>query len=151
VISYDELLRQFFAQHDPQRPAYSVQYRSAIFYHSPEQRTAAAAALAVAQQRAGTRLFTAVEPAGRFYRAEGYHHKYYLTQDKLLMQELKRLFPRQADFEDSTLVMRLNALAGHYRLPAGISLPLTALSPAAQQRVAQLQEYSGGPAIRCGS
>ena len=121
-----------------------------MFYHSAEQKSAAEAALAAAAQRAGVRaLATAVEPAGRFYRAEDYHHKYYLTSDKSLMRDLKRLFPRQQDFEASTLVMRLNALAGHYKLPATLELPLNALSAQGQARVQELQQYSGGPAIRC--
>jgi hypothetical protein len=149
-ISYGRLLDEFYRQHLPVRPAYSRQYRSAVFYHSEEQRVAAEAALVKASRRAGvSRITTDIEPAGVFYRAEGYHQKYYLTFDTTLMRELERLYPRQRDFEDSTLVMRLNALCGHYQLAVDTALPLDILSPAARLRVQELQAYTGGPALRC--
>lgn len=150
ALSYAQLLETFFAHHNAAKPAYSVQYRSAIFYHDAVQRAAAEAAILAEAQRLGVRhLDTALEPFREFHRAEDYHQKYYLTHDKTLMSELRRLLPSQRAFEDSTLVMRLNALAGHYKLTPQIELPLDALSPAAQARVQELQAYSGGPAIKC--
>lgn len=149
-ISFGELLDAFFAHHNAAKAAYSVQYRSAIFYHDEDQRSTAEAALQAEAVRRGVRnLATALEPFREFHRAEDYHQKYYLTHDKLLMGELSRLLPSQRAFEDSTLVMRLNALAGHYKLPPQIELPLDALSTEAQARVQELQAYSGGPAIKC--
>lgn len=149
-ISFAQLLEIFFSQHNAARPAYSVQYRSAIFYRSSEQHAAAQAAIAAEAARLGVRqLATAIEPFREFHRAEDYHQKYYLTHDKLLDAELRRMFPSQRAFEDSTLVMRLNALAGRYKLPPEIALQLDALSPAAQVRVQEMQAYSGGPAIKC--
>ena len=82
-VSYQELLRAFWENHDPttlnrQGPDHGTQYRSAIFFHSPEQQ---AAALASKQQleRAGTfkrPIVTEITPASAFYRAEEYHQQY---------------------------------------------------------------------------
>ena len=82
-VSYQELLRAFWENHDPttlnrQGPDHGTQYRSAIFFQSPEQQ---AAALASKQQleRAGTfkrPIVTEITPASAFYRAEEYHQQY---------------------------------------------------------------------------
>lgn len=82
-VSYQELLRTFWENHDPttlnrQGPDHGTQYRSAIFFHTPEQQ---AAALASKQQleRAGTYkrpIVTEITPASAFYRAEEYHQQY---------------------------------------------------------------------------
>jgi peptide-methionine (S)-S-oxide reductase len=82
-VSYQELLRIFWENHDPttlnrQGPDHGTQYRSAIFFHTPEQQ---AAALASKQQleRAGAfkrPIVTEITPASAFYRAEEYHQQY---------------------------------------------------------------------------
>ncbi len=82
-VTYQELLRAFWENHDPttlnrQGPDHGTQYRSAIFFHSPDQE---AAALASKQQleRAGTfkrPIVTEITPASAFYRAEEYHQQY---------------------------------------------------------------------------
>jgi peptide-methionine (S)-S-oxide reductase len=149
-ISYSGLLKTFFAHHNAAKPAYSMQYRSVVFFHNEDQRATAASAIQAEAERLRVRkLATSLEPMGTFHRAENYHQKYYLTHDKALMDALRSLLPDQRSFEDSTLVMRLNALAGHYQLSAEIQLPLDALGPAAQLRVQELQAYNGGPAIKC--
>src|ERR1700680_2197136 len=82
-VSYEELLRVFWENHDPttlnrQGPDVGTQYRSAIFFHTPEQQ---AAALASQQELERTGAYkrpivTAITPAGAFYRAEDYHQQY---------------------------------------------------------------------------
>ncbi len=84
VISYRELLEIFFTIHDPttlnrQGADVGTQYRSAIFYHSPEQRTKAEAVIAGLE---GERVWdapivTQVVPFEAFYPAEEYHRDYY--------------------------------------------------------------------------
>src|SRR5262245_54364260 len=82
-LTYDDLLRVFWENHDPtqlnrQGPDIGDQYRSAIFYHSPEQ-AAAARASKEAQERSGRYrrpIVTVIEPAGPFYCAEEYHQQY---------------------------------------------------------------------------
>jgi peptide-methionine (S)-S-oxide reductase len=83
-VSYDQLLDAFFNLHDPttlnrQGPDWGAQYRSAIFFHSPEQEAQAKAKiaqLAAAGRYAPKRIVTKVEPAQTFWRAEEYHQKY---------------------------------------------------------------------------
>jgi peptide-methionine (S)-S-oxide reductase len=84
-VSYEQLLQVFWEAHDPtqgmrQGNDVGTQYRSAIYYASDEQRTAAEASRAAFQQKLtgagyGT-ITTTVEPAGPFYYAEPYHQQY---------------------------------------------------------------------------
>ncbi len=81
-ITFDKLLDEFFQIHDPttlnrQGPDFGEQYRSAIFYHSPEQKSAAEAAIARWQPRIPRPIVTEVTPASTFYVAEDYHQKYF--------------------------------------------------------------------------
>ena len=84
VVSYRELLEVFFAIHDPttlNRQGHDVgtQYRSAIFYHSPEQKAVAADVIAgLTKEKVFDDPFvTEVVPAGPFYVAEDYHQEYF--------------------------------------------------------------------------
>ncbi|HYR69373.1 MAG TPA: peptide-methionine (S)-S-oxide reductase MsrA [Candidatus Dormibacteraeota bacterium] len=82
-VAYDDLLRVFWENHDPttpnrQGPDVGEQYRSAIFFHSPEQEAAAKASVASleAAKRFRRPIVTRIVPAGPFYRAEEYHQQY---------------------------------------------------------------------------
>ncbi|MFL6584117.1 MAG: peptide-methionine (S)-S-oxide reductase MsrA [Chthoniobacterales bacterium] len=82
-ISYRELLDVFWLNHDPttpnrQGPDFGSQYRSAIFYHSPEQKTEAETSLAHLEKSGRFRrpIVTQIEAAPAFYRAEEYHQRY---------------------------------------------------------------------------
>lgn len=83
IVSYEKLLDVFWSNHNPttmnrQGPDVGTQYRSVIFYHSPEQRAAAEASKA-ALEKSGkfrTPVVTQIEPAPKFYRAEEYHQRY---------------------------------------------------------------------------
>ena len=82
-VSYDRLLDVYFANHDPttmnrQGPDVGSQYRSVIFYHTPEQRTAAEESKAVLDKsgRFKKPIVTFIEPAPTFYPAEEYHQRY---------------------------------------------------------------------------
>jgi peptide-methionine (S)-S-oxide reductase len=84
VISFRELLEIFFAIHDPttlnrQGNDVGTQYRSAIFYHSPEQKRAAEEMIATLTREKvyADPIVTEVVPAGPFYRAEDYHQNYF--------------------------------------------------------------------------
>lgn len=83
VIPYEKLVEHFFAMHDPttpdrQGPDVGSQYRSAIFFHSPEQETVAkkVAARVDASGRYRRPVVTQIVPAAPFFRAEEYHQKY---------------------------------------------------------------------------
>ena len=78
VISFREILEIFFVIHDPttlnrQGNDIGTQYRSVIFYHSPEQK-------AVAESMIEPPMVTAIEPAQTFWNAEDYHQDYFANQ-----------------------------------------------------------------------
>ena len=80
---YEQLLDVFWSNHDPttrnrQGPDFGSQYRSVVFYHSPEQKIAAEAKLAELDKSGRFRrpIVTQIEPAPTFYRAEDYHQQY---------------------------------------------------------------------------
>ncbi len=82
-VSYDDLLRVFWENHDPtqrnrQGPDVGAQYRSAIFYHDPEQE-AATRASKERLERSGAHkrpIVTEIVPAAAFFEAEDYHQQY---------------------------------------------------------------------------
>ena len=80
-VSYEDLLNVFWENHDPttlnrQGPDVGSQYRSAIFFHSPEQEAIAKASREKAQSRFKNKIVTEITPASEFYRAEDYHQQY---------------------------------------------------------------------------
>ena len=85
AVSYDRLLEVFWRVHDPttrnrQGPDIGSQYRSAIFYHSPEQKEKAIASKASHERdyrKAGMMIVTEIVPATTFYPAEEYHQRYH--------------------------------------------------------------------------
>ncbi len=81
-VSYEELLEMFWDNHDPttpnrQGPDIGTQYRSAIFFHTPEQEAAARASKKKVQGRFKNPIVTEITPASKFYRAEEYHQRYF--------------------------------------------------------------------------
>lgn len=82
-VSYDELLQLFWSKHDPttlnrQGPDVGTQYRSVIFYYTPEQEKAARASKQQLEEsgRFKRPIVTEILPASAFYRAEEYHQRY---------------------------------------------------------------------------
>ena len=83
-VSYEELLEVFWNIHDPtilnrQGPDIGTQYRSAIFFHTPEQEAVAIASKEKLQNsgRYKRPIVTEITSASEFYRAEEYHQRYY--------------------------------------------------------------------------
>jgi peptide-methionine (S)-S-oxide reductase len=80
-VSYEELLDAFWRLHDPtqlnrQGPDVGDQYRSAIYFHSPEQEAAAKASRESAQERVSKPIVTEITEAPEFWAAEDYHQRY---------------------------------------------------------------------------
>jgi peptide-methionine (S)-S-oxide reductase len=82
-VNYEQLLDVFWRAHDPtqvnrQGPDVGTQYRSVIFFHTPEQEQAARASKSKleASGRFRRAIATQIEPAPAFYRAEEYHQQY---------------------------------------------------------------------------
>jgi peptide-methionine (S)-S-oxide reductase len=81
VISYHDVLEVFWENHDPttknrQGPDVGSQYRSAIFFHSPEQEAEARASRDALQPYHKKPIVTEILPATDFWRAEEYHQQY---------------------------------------------------------------------------
>lgn len=86
VITFRDLLNIFFVIHDPttlnrQGADTGTQYRSGIYYHTPEQKTIAEALINEldAQKIWGNPIVTEVEPIKDFYIAENYHQEYFVN------------------------------------------------------------------------
>jgi peptide-methionine (S)-S-oxide reductase len=84
AISYQELLKIFWEMHDPttlnrQGPDHGTQYRSAIFYHTLEQKTAAEKSKKNLEQtqRYPQKIVTEIQKTMTFYPAEEYHQQYF--------------------------------------------------------------------------
>ena len=82
-VTFNNLLDAFFALHDPtqvnrQGPDFGKQYRTAIFYHSPEQEAAAKASKEQLEKsrRFSKPIVTQIVPAVSFFEAEDYHQQY---------------------------------------------------------------------------
>jgi peptide-methionine (S)-S-oxide reductase len=84
IISYEDLLEVFWSIHDPtthnrQGPDIGTQYRSIIFYHTPEQESSARVSLERLQNsgKYSDPIVTEIKPASIFYRAEENHQQYF--------------------------------------------------------------------------
>jgi peptide-methionine (S)-S-oxide reductase len=84
IISFKQILQVFFTIHDPttlnrQGPDTGTQYRSAIFYHTPEQKAIAEQLIAELESSRvwDHPIVTEVKPFERFYPAETYHQEYF--------------------------------------------------------------------------
>ncbi len=82
-VSYEQLLEAFWKMHDPtqvnrQGPDFGTQYRTAIFYHTPEQQAKAQKSKEALEASGKMRrpVATEITAAGPFWRAEEYHQKY---------------------------------------------------------------------------
>jgi len=82
-LSYSKLLETFWENHDPtqlnrQGPDWGTQYRSAIFFHSPEQEAEAKASKQALESSGRFRkpIVTQIVPAPAFFEAEDYHQQY---------------------------------------------------------------------------
>jgi len=82
-VTYEELLKVFWENHDPttlnrQGPDVGTQYRSAVFFLTPEQEAAAKASKEKLQRNGRYKrpIVTEIDPALEFYPAEDYHQQY---------------------------------------------------------------------------
>lgn len=113
-MTYERLLAEFWSSQMPLHPAWSNQYRSAIFYHDEEQRKLALQSKELQEERYGSKLYTSVEAATTFYLAEDYHQKYRVRREALLLRDLEARYPTASEFVNSTAAARINGyLAGY--------------------------------------
>ncbi len=84
VVTYREILEIFFTIHDPttlnqQGADIGTQYRSVIYYHSPEQEAMAREVVAAMAHVWDAPIVTELSPIGAYYKAEQYHQNYFVN------------------------------------------------------------------------
>ena len=89
LISYEELLKVFWENHNPTTPNrqgfdVGVQYRSAVFFHNPEQEKIAKDSKEKLQnsEKYQSPIVTEITPVSTFYKAEEYHQRYFEKQGR---------------------------------------------------------------------
>jgi methionine-S-sulfoxide reductase len=113
-VTYEKLLEIYWTSHDPVSRSWSRQYASLILFHNEEQKRLAFASKESLERKLGTRIMTEIAPYTMFYRAEGYHQKYYLQNRKEIAREYRAVYPADKDFTDSTATARVNGYIGGY-------------------------------------
>jgi peptide-methionine (S)-S-oxide reductase len=114
VVKYEDLLRIYWESHDPVSRSWSRQYASFIFFHNEAQKRLALESKEKLEQKRGIRLHTEIVPYTTFFRAEGYHQKYYLQNTGEIAREYRAVYPADRDFTDSTATARANGYIGGY-------------------------------------
>lgn len=112
-VSYSQLLEVFWRSHSPTYES-STQYMSAVFVHDEEQEKTARASLKQFETEHKTKAYTKIikAKATDLTVAEDYHQKYYLQNDRLVLESFK--FSSIEELIDSPLAARANAYyAGH--------------------------------------
>lgn len=112
-ITYEELVELFWAEHDPSQRSFSMQYRNALFWSTPEQERTARDSQARIETRLGRPVGTSLEPAGIFTPAEDYHQKHALRGTPELMKDFLAMYPGgRGNFAASTAAARVNGYLG---------------------------------------
>jgi len=152
VVSYEELLDAFFSYHYPHSQAYSVQYKSAIYYANEIQKAAAEAKKAALEEETGMPVYTDILPLETFYLAEDYHQKYYLGKAPLLDKELEEKYPTLDAYLDEPSVTWINGYVwGCGTLYDLIQeLPSFDLSLEAEELLKEMVKKPG-PQAKCGT
>jgi peptide-methionine (S)-S-oxide reductase len=145
------LLTVFWSGHQPGSQPWSRQYLNAIFCHNEAQQRLALASQKQISEKTKSEVYTKVLPAGTFYLAEDYHQKYYLRHVGPLYEEMRRIYPSEENFINSTAAAHLNGYLAGYGTEAHLQsdLPKLGLSPAGQalllEKVAGRLEGFSGP------
>ena len=110
---------------------------SAIFYHSDEQRKLALETKALQEERRNKKIQTEIVPFSKFYLAEDYHQKYYLSGQTDLMREFQAVYPGNIDVVHSTAAARVNGYVGGHGTLEEVQAVIESLglSPSSQERL----------------
>lgn len=115
LISYQDLLAEFWAGHRCDSLNRSTQYMKAVFYRNEEQKQVALESLDREAHRLGItheQVATKVLPVNHFTYAEGYHQKYALSRNSESRLFLESIYPTAKALADSSVATRLNAYQG---------------------------------------
>ena len=115
VISYEDLLSEFWAGHRCDSLNRSEQYKKAVFFRNEAQKQAALESLDREAHRLGIthkQVATQVVPINHFTYAEGYHQKYSLSRSSESRLFLESIYSTSKELADSSVATRLNAYLG---------------------------------------
>lgn len=140
LIAYEELLDIFWQSHNPSSPAWSTQYKHAVFCHNDGQKELALVSKERLEERLNRKILTEIIPYTGFYRAEDYHQKYKLRHAPELMAEFEKMYPDYGDFVDSTAAARVNGYLYGYGSLENLQAEINAfgLSVSAGERLLEL-------------
>jgi hypothetical protein len=105
-------LNVFWNGHSPAFRSWSRQYAAIIFYHNEEQKRLAEESKERVASGLRSTVFTEIVPYSGFTLAEDYHQKHSLQHYPEFMQALRRVYPSNREFVDSTAAARLNGYLG---------------------------------------
>ncbi len=142
-ISFRQLVNIFWRNHDPTRKAWRRQYLSVAFYHDENQKQIIEETMAAEEEKRRKTIKTEIQPMVKFYRAEDYHQKYYLRQNRQLVGEYKAIYPDSHPFTDSTATARVNGYLGGNGSAEQLAadLPSLGLSQIGQMRLKEQVEF----------
>ncbi|MEK3934609.1 peptide-methionine (S)-S-oxide reductase MsrA [Sporosarcina sp. FSL W7-1349] len=116
VIRFEDVLRQFWRNHYPNRGHYKGrQYLSILRYHDDEQLEVIERVKREMEGELGEAIETEIAPFETFTLAEERHQKYYLKRYPTALEQLKELYPDQHLLVDSTFAARLNGFVKGFR------------------------------------
>jgi len=106
-VTFNQLLKKFWGSHCVTSSLKSVQYISAIWYGSEEQRKQAEESKVALEKKNGCKVTTKIAPLTSWTNAEDYHQKYYLRNHTDLLQKLA--LTKDEDLLESTVAAKLNS------------------------------------------
>ncbi len=112
LVTFTEILQFFWESYNPGQPPRSTQYKSIIFYQNDSQLLEIEDFLQRKSDLKQALLLPEVKNLTHFYSAEGYHQKYFIRQNPLLMTVMNEIFSDDKEFYSSTLAARINGFLG---------------------------------------
>ncbi|HSJ38018.1 MAG TPA: peptide-methionine (S)-S-oxide reductase MsrA [Planococcus sp. (in: firmicutes)] len=121
VISYEEILSEFWLNHYPNRGNYKGrQYISLLRYHGDRQKEAIDGVKREMEKKLGESIETDIAAFDNFTLADERHQKYYLKRYPNTLEQLQDLFPKPEHLVDSTFAARLNGFVKGYGKMQGL-------------------------------
>jgi len=113
VVTYRDLLKDIFRQHDPRTQPSKTQYQNVVFASTDTQRAAIEAVLSAIGETPES-IETRIEQLSRFYPAEDYHQKYRLRSESSFLSAFEEAGYADEEIRDSPIAAKLNGyVAGH--------------------------------------
>ncbi len=137
VLSFDGVLEEFWRCHNPFAGKRGRQYMTAFFWRDAEQHLLVDQHVARLEAERGTPVTTTLLAFERFHLAEAYHQKYMLRRHAAFEAPLLEVYPKLADFVNSTAAARLNGYLAGYgsREAVAQDLPLLGLAEGARAKL----------------